>query len=283
MGTTNQANLEDYTEESCFSHLSASPAFENLPLQSSIMAAKSQENSSPIKMNEKILPDENNQKVKIRRSVSLSKIENKTIENEEAAQPQNSKRKTPDHPSPIKDSPKGNLSVKETKAKFENKLQEKYRNQRNQKDSKKDTNKFKGRACKKTTEVIEDPLAKMIRHMHADVKEMKQDQKKTTNTIKELSLKLSKIEKKSNENDLNNKKAIEDLDSKVSNIEDRVTTKLLAEIEPSLNGMKTQIENSVNQNLRRIVQEELMLQKMAESKSDDNDDKHVSDPENKKI
>merc|ERR1711954_155050 len=178
MGTTNQANLEDYTEESCFSHLSASPAFENLPLQSSIMAAKSQENSSPIKMNEKILPDENNQKVKIGRSVSLSKINTKANGNDEAAQPQNSKRKTPDHPSPIKDSPKGNLSVKETKAKFENKLQEKYRNQRNMKDTKKDANKFKGRACKKTTEVIEDPLAKMIRDTHADIKEMKQDQRK---------------------------------------------------------------------------------------------------------
>merc|ERR1712081_167222 len=233
-------------------------------------------------MNEKILSDENNQKVKIRRSVSLSKIENKTIENEEADQPQNSKRKTPDHPSPTKESPKGNLSVKERKAKFENKWQEKYRNQRNMKDSKKDANKFKGRACKKTTEVIEDPLAKMIRDMHADVKEMKQNQKKTTNTIEELSLKLSKIEKKSNENDLNNKKAIEDLNNKVSNIEDQVTTKLLAEIEPSLNGIKTQIENNVNQNLRRIVQEELMLQKMAESKSDNEDKQEDEDDEKNK-
>merc|ERR1711954_5767 len=283
MGTTNQANLEDYTEESCFSHLSASPAFENLPLQSSIMAAKSQENSSPIKVNEKILPDDNNQKVKIGRSVSLSKINTKANGNDEAAQPQNSKRKTPDHPSPIKDSPKGNLSAKETKAKFENKLQEKYRNQRNMKDTKKDANKFKGRACKKTNEVIEDPLAKMIRDMHADVKEMKQDQKKTTNTIKELSLKLSKIEKKSNENDLNNKKAIKDINNKVSNIEDQVTTKLLAEIEPSLNGIKTQIEDNVNQNLRRIVQEELMLQKMAESKSDNEDKQEDEDEKNKKI
>merc|ERR1712112_634897 len=97
--------------------------------------------------------------------------------------------------------------------------------------------------------------------------------------IEELSLKLSKIEKKSNENDLNNKKAIEDLNSKVNNIEDQVTTKLLAEIEPSLNVMKTQIENNVDQNLRRIVQEELMLQKMAESKSDDNDDKHEDEDE----
>merc|ERR1711954_555752 len=128
-----------------------------------------------------------------------------------------------DHPSPTKESPKGNLSVKERKAKLENKWQEKYRNQRNMKDAKKDANKFKGRACKKSTEVIEDPLAKMI------------------------------------------------------------TTKLLAEIEPSLNGIKTQIENNVNQNLRRIVQEELMLQKMAESKSENEDKQEDEDEKNKKI
>merc|ERR1711954_537698 len=131
--TVNPANLEDSYEESRLSHLSVSPSSEILLLQSSIMAAKSLENISPIKANEKILPDEN-QKVKIGRSVSLSKINIEATENYLPAQPQTSKRKTPDHPSPsTKDSPKGKLSVKETKAKFE--LQEKYRNQRNQKDS----------------------------------------------------------------------------------------------------------------------------------------------------
>merc|ERR1711954_12833 len=79
---------------------------------------------------------------------------------------------------------------------------------------------------------------------------------------------------------LNNKKAIEDLSNKVSTIEDTVTTKLMAEIEPSLAGMKSQIEDNLNMNLRRIVQEELSLREMKE-KSDgpaiNNDEK----PENK--
>merc|ERR1711954_615935 len=111
-------------------------------------------------------------------------------------------------------------------------------------------------------------------------KEMKQDQKKTTKTIEELSQKLSQIENKSYEDDLNNKKAIEDLSNKVSTIEDTVTTKLMAEIEPSLTGMKSQIEDNLNMNLRRIVQEELSLREMKE-KSDAptiNDDEK---PENK--
>ena len=79
--TANPANLEDSYEESRLSHLSDSPASEILPLPSSIMAAKSQENVPPIKANKKILP-EDNQKVKIGRSVSLSKINNKANENE---------------------------------------------------------------------------------------------------------------------------------------------------------------------------------------------------------
>merc|ERR1712081_68138 len=173
--------------------------------------------------------------------VSLSKIE-KVNKNADDEQPQCSKRKSPDHPSPNQDTPKETLSVKERKAKLENKWQEKYRNQKNAKDAKKDASKFKGRACnKKPTETIEDPLAKLIREMHADVKEMKIDQKKTTKTIDELSQKLSQIENKSNEDDLTNKKAIEELNIKVSTIEDQVTSKLMTEIEPSLTAMKSQI------------------------------------------
>jgi len=243
------------------------------------MSAKPEEND----LNSKESKDES-RKLKLGRSISLSKLSNEDQNpDKDQSQQLTSKRKAPDHPSPsTKNSPKDKLSVKETKAKFE--LQEKYRNQRNLKDMKKESQKFKGRACRNTTEVIEDPIAKMIRDMHADIKEVKSDQKKTTNTIDDLSQKLSKIEKKSNENDLINKKSIEDINDKMNNIKDWVTTKLLAEIEPSLIGMKNQIENSINKNLRRIVQEELGFQKMAEAKKVVDEEMHESDPEkNKKI
>merc|ERR1711954_452559 len=90
-----------------------------------------------------------NTKCKLSRSVSLSKIED--YQNKETPSQTSRKRKDPP-------SPKGKVSIKDTKAKFE--LQEKYRNQRNLKYIKKEKDKFK-RNCKKVpTETIEDPIAK---------------------------------------------------------------------------------------------------------------------------
>merc|ERR1711954_330951 len=79
-------------------------------------------------------------KFKIGRSVSCSKVENDAKKPEERGRSNSKKRKDP--PSPPK------VSVKDTKAKFED-IQEKYRNQRNQKDVIKEKSKFK-RNCKKT-------------------------------------------------------------------------------------------------------------------------------------
>merc|ERR1711954_279421 len=164
-----------------------------------------------------------------------------------------------------KTSPRGKISVKETKAKFE--LQEKYRNQRNMKDLQKEKTKFKGRTCKKATvEVVEDPLAKLIKEMHADIKEIKIDQKSNNNKIDDLSAKVLHLENESNDTDLKNKNAIEDLKGQMATIEDSVTSKLLSEIEPSLYGMRDEIQRSVGQDLRRLVKEEMALQKMAEAK-----------------
>ena len=84
-------------------------------------------------------------KFRIGRSVSCSKVDNDSKKPEENVRSNSKKRKDP--PSPPK------VSVKDTKAKFED-IQEKYRNQRNQKVVVKDKSKFK-RNCKKTpTEVV---------------------------------------------------------------------------------------------------------------------------------
>merc|ERR1711954_480403 len=159
-----------------------------------------------------------------------------------------------------KTSPRGKISVKETKAKFE--LQEKYRNQRNMKDLQKEKTKFKGRTCKKTTvEVVEEDIAKLIKEMHADIKEIKSDQKSNNSKIDDLSAKVLHLENKSNDTDLKNQNAIEELKGQMSAIEDSVTTKLLSEIKPSLNGMRDEIQKSVGLDLRRLVKEEMTLQK----------------------
>merc|ERR1712081_102787 len=246
-------------------------------LLSDRMAAKSQPVDSQPSTIETILPDDNPRK--IGRSVSLSRLpENSSnVKPSESVSTKNPKRKAPD----FKSSPEEKLSVKETRAKFE--LTKKYRIQRNAKDLSREKAKFKGRTCKKqAAEVIEDPIAKMLREMHADIKEIKLDQKKNNEKIDGLSSKVEKIEIKANETDLKidglsskvesietranetdlrNNKSINDLKSEITNIESRVTTKLLNEMEPSIVALKDQIQESVGSDLRRLVREEMSLQK----------------------
>merc|ERR1711954_119151 len=52
----------------------------------------------------------------------------------------------------------------------------------------------------------------------------------------------------------------------ISKVEQRVTTKLMEEIEPSLNIMKNEIQDNVNLDIRRLIKEEMALQKLAEAK-----------------
>merc|ERR1711954_318101 len=157
-------------------------------------------------------------------------------------------------------SPKSKVNVKETSAKFEG-IQEKYRNQRNLKDTAKDKAKFK-RNCKKVpTETVEDPVAKMLKEMMQDIKEIKNDVKGNNVKIDELAGKVENIETKQKETDARNEKTFNNIKGDLSNVEARVTDKLMAEIQPSLSVMKNDIKHSIGVNLRRLVQEEVTLQR----------------------
>merc|ERR1711954_261153 len=177
------------------------------------------------------------------------------------------------------------LNVKETSAKFEG-IQEKYRNQRNLKDNKKDKGKFK-RNCKKgPTEVIEDSIAKMMKEMMKDIKESKNDVKGNNLKIDDLSEKVENMEAKQKATDEKNEKTFLEIKEDIGKVEVRVTDKIMAEIEPSLGVMKDEIRNSIGTDLRRLVQEEVTLQRLKEAKERDD---AVSDPDvpesnkNKKI
>merc|ERR1711954_64734 len=107
-------------------------------------------------------------------------------------------------------SPKGKVNVKETSAKFEG-IQEKYRNQRNLKDTTKDKGKFK-RNCKKgPTETIEDPVAKMLKEMMKDIKEIKNDVKGNNIKIDELAVKVESLEPKQKATDEKNEKTFKEI------------------------------------------------------------------------
>merc|ERR1711954_595279 len=175
-------------------------------------------------------------------------------------------------------SPKSKVNVKETSAKFEG-IQEKYRNQRNLKDTAKDKAKFK-RTCKKVpTESVEDPVAKMLKEMMQDIKEIKNDVKGNNVKIDHFSEKVETIETKQKETDEKNEKTFDEIKDDLANVESRVTDKLMAEIQPSLSVMKNDIQHSIGVDLRHLVQEEVTLQRHREAKEKNVVDNDPGDPE----
>merc|ERR1711954_491248 len=80
-----------------------------------------------------------------------------------------------------------------------------------------------------------------------------------TSKVQDLETKNKNVEEKT-ENSL--KEIREDL----VNVETRVTENLMAEIQPSLSIMKHDIQESIGVDLRRLVQEEVTLQKLREDK-----------------
>merc|ERR1712081_165621 len=133
-------------------------------------------------------------------------------------------------------SPKSNVSVKEMKAKID--LQEKYRLQRNLKDVSKDKGKVK-RNCKKTpVETVEDPVAKMMKKIMAELQEIKSDVKGTNAKMDNIATKVENLEKRSTEVEESNAQKFNNLKNEIAQVENKVTNKLLQEIEPSLGKMK---------------------------------------------
>merc|ERR1711954_261053 len=88
------------------------------------------------------------------------------------------------------------------------------------------------------------------------------------------------LETKNKETEEKNTNTFEELKEEIVQVENRVTTKLLKEIEPSLNVMKDDIQNAVGVDIRRIVQEEMALEKLKENKEREDAENKEEGPEN---
>merc|ERR1711954_212705 len=159
-------------------------------------------------------------------------------------------------------------------------LANKYKSQRNLKDMGKEKSKFKRNTKKTPVETVEDPITKMLKKMMADIAEIKTDVKGNNHKIDELTSKVENIETKSKENEDATKEKFKQIQNDISKVEENVTSKLLKEIEPSLNAMKGEMQNSIRIDIRRIVQEELTLREMKE-KSEATAKPEEEHPENK--
>merc|ERR1712081_65757 len=118
-------------------------------------------------------------------------------------------------------------------------------------------------------------LSNMMRKMMAELQEIKADVKGTNAKMDNISTKVENLERRSAEAEESNAEKFNNLKNEIEQVENKVTDKLIKEIEPSLGKMKEDIEANMCKDLRRIVQEELALQKMKENHEEDEGENEV--------
>merc|ERR1712082_235238 len=113
---------------------------------------------------------------------------------------------------------------------------------------------------------IEDPIAKMLKKMMSDLSEIKTDVKSNNSKIDSLTTKVEDLETKNKNIEEKTENSLKEIRQEIVQVEENVTTKLMAQIKPSLEGMKNEVQNAACQDLRRLVQEEVELMRRREAK-----------------
>merc|ERR1712081_140061 len=107
----------------------------------------------------------------------------------------------------------------------------------------------------------------MLKKIMADISEIKTDVKGNNNKIDDLTSKVEGLETKQKETEEMNTNAINEIKENIADVEKNVTSKLMNEIQPTLGQMKNEIQDNVNLNMRRLIQEEMALQKHGATKN----------------
>merc|ERR1711954_447580 len=107
----------------------------------------------------------------------------------------------------------------------------------------------------------------MLKKIMADISEIKTDVKGNNNKIDDLTSKVGSLETKQKETEEINSNAIKEIKENFADVETNVTSKLMKEIQPTLGQMKNEIQDNVNLNMRRLIQEEMALQKHVATKN----------------
>merc|ERR1711954_611402 len=117
----------------------------------------------------------------------------------------------------------------------------------------------------------------MLKKMMADLSEIKTDVKTNNTKIDRLTDKVNDLETKHKNTEERNENQFKEIRAEIANVEEKVTSKLMSEITPSLESMRTELQTSASQDLRRIVQEEVELMRLREAKENAKTVKESSD------
>merc|ERR1711954_174463 len=178
---------------------------------------------------------------------------------------QERKRKNPPEVSP-------KLSVLERKSRFE-KVQEKYRTQRCLKENKEKTkmerNKPKrDKTSKNQSEDSDESMASLLKRIHADITIMKSDLKENNSQISSINTKVTAIERDNARVESENNLKFESIRYDMRLMETSVTAKVINELDPKISSMRNEIRDDLCADMRRLVKEEVLLQKFKERKED---------------
>merc|ERR1712243_356631 len=109
----------------------------------------------------------------------------------------------------------------------------------------KEKTKFKRNVKKTPIETIDDPVTKMLKKIMSDISEIKTDVKGNNSKIDDLTAKIENLETKGKENEDTMNEKLKKINDDIGKVEVRVTEKLMAEIEPSVGVIKTELHDSI--------------------------------------
>merc|ERR1712081_81173 len=165
------------------------------------------------------------------------------------------------------------LTVQERKSRFEA-VQEKYRNQRCQKETKE---KLKNKRDKKPKADDEDEsIASLLKRISADINTMKGDLKVNNQKIDSLNDKIHDIEVNSEKAAEANKLQFEMINGKVARMETNITDCVIEKIDPQIKTLKSDLRQDLDVDLRNLVKKEIAL-RFPETRDGENDEDETTE------
>ena len=140
------------------------------------------------------------------------------------------------------------------------------RKQREEQDRKKQTQREK--TSKTQSEDSDESVASLLKRIHANITIMKSDLKDNSSQISSINTKVTAIEKDNARVEAETNLKFENIRYDMRLMETAVTAKVINELDPKISSMRNEIREDLCKDMRRLVQEEVQLQKFKEKKED---------------
>merc|ERR1711954_287907 len=190
------------------------------------------------------------------RSVSLTRNDAKkkspprkvSSPSKKISSPSKRKRKTPPKSSPV--------SVKERKSRFEQSVQDKYR-ERCQKISREKIKTKRELKSKANQDDDENSVASLLKKISADICTMKSDLKENNQKIDSINDKIQDLENNAEKTAKSNKLQFELINGKVARLETNITDKVIEKLDPQIKTLKNDLKKDLKDDLTSLVDEQL--------------------------